>query len=177
MFLKKGNVLLFVDRNLGEKILADMEGKTVAEYTFKKTSQAVNMAQTFKMATSDGEMDIDPNLLFQRLTAILLSCRKNDVEIDLSGLFSFSLCPYPAALASSPSKMLIQPSKALILQSFEGSCKVQCPPSDPNIKYVIDGGFMLHSIVNWKQQKSFDQIANVTTQTLICKYPKCTVSL
>ena len=66
-------------KEVGEKILADMEGKTVAEYTFKKKSQAVNMAQSFKMASSDGEIDVDPNLLFQRLTAILLSCRKNDV--------------------------------------------------------------------------------------------------
>ena len=54
-------------------------------------------------------------------------------------------------------------------------CKVRCPPSDPNTKYVIDGGFMLHSIVNWKQKKSFDQIATVATLTLVHKYPKCTV--
>ena len=57
-------------------------------------------------------IDVDPALLFQRLTAVMLSPRNKD--IDLSDLFSFELSPYPASLAKSQNE-LHHPDKPALL--------------------------------------------------------------
>lgn len=52
---------------VGNVILAKMEGKTATEYTFRRNDQAVTLASV-KVA-----VQIDPQLLFQRLS----SCKGN----------------------------------------------------------------------------------------------------
>ena len=159
---------------VGRGILADMEGKVVSEYSFKKSNQVINMVQKIQLKTKDGDIDIDPNLLFQRLTAILLSSRKNNIDISLDNIFSYSLCPYPASLAASSRKMLTQTSKADILTSFKETCKVQ-NIIQSNTVHVIDGGYLMHAIVKWKKNSTFGQIAKSTCQSIIKDYPRCVV--
>ena len=103
---------------IDQNIIDDMQAKTVADYTLKKSLQAVNMSQRFRQSDKDGTVDVDPELLFQRLIAILLSSRQINTDVDLSNLFSCSLCPYPAALASSPLKMLEQREKSTLSKYY-----------------------------------------------------------
>ena len=52
---------------VGEKILNGMVGKSVAQYTFRKKDQAVTLGDSSAMMTKEGMIQIDPQLLFQRL--------------------------------------------------------------------------------------------------------------
>ena len=72
------------------------------DQTFEKGNiVTVNMAHKLNITSKCGEkVTIDPNLLFQRLTAIAANSKT-----DLEHIFSFELCPYPAALAKSPTEM------------------------------------------------------------------------
>ena len=57
---------------VGDMILTQMNGTTPAEYTFQKKNQVVTLG--LKSSVKDGDrIQIDPLLLFQRLTK-LLSC-------------------------------------------------------------------------------------------------------
>ena len=156
--------------SVGEKILADMKDRSVSDYSFKRKSQAVNLSEKIRFSGQNGPADVDPVLLFQRLTAILLSTRQNQTGIDLSGLFSYSLCPYPAALASSSSRMLL-PSKSKLMESLIQTCSINDLP-DGSYKYVNDGGHLMHTMVPWQKQKTFEEIANRCIEYVIKEYSR-----
>ena len=79
-------------KNVGKRILASMEGKTVAEYTFRKRYQAVTMNVKSTIKVHDEPVHVDPQLLFQRLVTV---GTKND---ELKDVFDYELCHYPPAL-------------------------------------------------------------------------------
>lgn len=84
-----------VDRakEVGETILKSMVGNNVQEYTFKKKNHLVTMGQK-KSIKVDGEpLQIDPQLLFQRLTTVAQNMTENVAE-----LFQFELCSQPSSL-------------------------------------------------------------------------------
>ena len=85
---------------LEKNVLKLMENKTAAEFSFKSSWKSVNMATKFKISSKHEEVFIDPNLLFQCLTAI----RKNS-KVSLDNLFKFEWSLFPAALAKSPTEM------------------------------------------------------------------------
>ena len=58
------------------------------------------MATKFKVSSEHEKVFIDPNLLFQRLTAM-----KKNRKVSLEHLFKFELSPFPAALTKSPAEM------------------------------------------------------------------------
>ena len=112
-----------------------MKFSTAADYTFKKRLQAVNMSHKFRLSGKDGHADIYPELLFQRLTATL---------------FSFSRCPYPAAFAFFVIKMHEQKQNSTLLTTLKNICTVEKTLfSLDAIKYVLDGGHVLHTVVPW----------------------------
>ena len=53
---------------VGTTILSSMKGKTVLEHSFKKNNHVVTMATKTTIKTDDALVQIDPLLLFQRLT-------------------------------------------------------------------------------------------------------------
>ena len=63
---------------VGSNILSDMLTKSVADYHFKTSLQAVNLVQQIPISDKDGSVSVVPKLLFQRLTAILLGGKNND---------------------------------------------------------------------------------------------------
>lgn len=82
-------------KDVGNAILTGMKGKTVAEYTFKRNNQAVTL-DTKSAVKIDGVMvQIDPQLLFQRLT---IAAKRTD---NLEEVFKYELCSYPPALFDS----------------------------------------------------------------------------
>ena len=71
-----------VDRakEVGETILKSMVANNVQEYTFKKKNDLVTMGQK-KSIKVDGEpLQINPQLLFQRLTAVAQDMTQNVAE-------------------------------------------------------------------------------------------------
>ena len=81
---------------VGVNSLSDLLTKSVADYHLKTSLQAVNLVQQICISDKDGSVLMDLNLLFQRLTAVLLRGKNNDNQINLSNLFSYPFCAYPA---------------------------------------------------------------------------------
>ena len=79
--------------------LSDTLTKGFAGYHFNSGLQVAKLVQTIRLSDKDGSVSVDSNLLFQHLTAILLSANNNDNQINLSNLFSYQLWGYPASLA------------------------------------------------------------------------------
>ena len=88
-------------KSVGEKILSPMNGKLATDYSFKRSAQAVTMASKSTVKIADDQVQVDPQLLFQRL---IIACDNSQLE----ELFQYELCTYPRALFDSPF-MLRQP--------------------------------------------------------------------
>ena len=81
---------------VGDMILTQMNGITPAEYTFQKKNQVVTLGLKSSSVKIDGDrIQIDPLLLFQRLTTVIQS--SDDLELA----FKHELCSYPPALFDS----------------------------------------------------------------------------
>ncbi|KAH3712649.1 hypothetical protein DPMN_072402 [Dreissena polymorpha] len=70
--------------------------KTVLEYSFKRTSQAVTLSSKSKVKVNGETVHIDPQLLFQRLTAAADRLYDSQEEI-----FKYELCSFPSSLFES----------------------------------------------------------------------------
>ena len=80
---------------VGKKVLASMAGKKVEDYTFRKSEQAITLASKSAIKINDERVEIDPQLLFQRL--ILTA----NVSEDLPSVFRYELSSFPASLFDS----------------------------------------------------------------------------
>ncbi len=77
-------------------ILQSSDGKTAAEYTFKKKDQAITPATMSSVKIGGDDTQIHPHLLFQRL----ITAAKTSGELEPT--FKYELCSYQAALFESP---------------------------------------------------------------------------
>ena len=75
----------------GKEIVASMVDQNVFEFSFQRKNQATNM-QTTSAVIGEETINIDPQVLFQRLIAI------KDHHDYSSELFEDELCGYPPAL-------------------------------------------------------------------------------
>ena len=93
-----------------------MKGKSATDYKFKRSSQAVTLAAKSSVRVESDTVQVDPQLLFQRL---IVACNRSD---DLQGLFRYELCSYPVALFDS-SLTLRKPQKPVLAVMLYGkSC-------------------------------------------------------
>ena len=98
--MANGNLNIDQAGETGENVLKLMKNQAVAEFLFKSSRKSITMATNFKPSSKLEEVFIDPNLLFQCLTAI----GKNS-KASLEHLFKFKLSPFTAPLAKSPITM------------------------------------------------------------------------
>ena len=66
-------MVLDIAEVVGRAILKDMEGKNVFEYVFKRSNQAVTLDCKCSIKVHGDVIQIDPQLLFQRLTLVAKS--------------------------------------------------------------------------------------------------------
>lgn len=87
------NVNVNDEKAVGSKIVEDMAGKSVAEYTPRKANQCILM--TSKCQSSDRkQLNIDPALLFQRLVTIARRTVSDEADY-----FKYDeLCSHPISL-------------------------------------------------------------------------------
>ena len=83
-------------KEVDQNILKTMTHKNTEEYTFKKDKQAVTMDTYMISEVIHKEIQIDPQLLFQRLVAV-----RNYANEDVDVLFKHELCVVPASLFES----------------------------------------------------------------------------
>ena len=103
-------------REIGVKIVESMAGKSTDEFTFRKANQAVTLGSRSTVKIKGEHVNIDPQLLFQRLLTVRERCD------DVTSLFQYELCTYPAALFES-SSLPLQPNKAVLADYLWKSMK------------------------------------------------------
>ena len=126
-------------REIGVKIVESMAGKSTDEFTSRKANQAVTLGSRSTVKIKGEHVNIDPQLLFQRLLTVRERCE------DVKSLFQYELYTYSAALFES-SSFPLQPNKAVpVLADYlwKSMQEEQRNPSG-DVQYVIDGGALLN---------------------------------
>ena len=155
---------------IGDMILTSMNGTTPAEYTFQKKNQAVTLGLKSSSVKIDGDrIQIDPLLLFQRLTTVMQS------SDDLESAFKHELCSYPSALFDS-SLLLREADKPALADAIWKTCECKVPAdiSEDGIQYVLDGGALLQRIP-WSRGSTYGDICHQYTEYVARKYKNAIV--
>ena len=82
-------------KDVGKAILSSIEGISAAEYTFKRKNQVVTLDSKCQVRIDGATIQIDPQLLFQRLT---IAAKATE---SLQEIFKYELCSHPPALFDS----------------------------------------------------------------------------
>ena len=124
----------------------------------------------------DGEdIQIDPQLLFQRLITVI-----NQSPDELESAFKYELCSYPSALFDS--SLLLREADKPALADHDAIWKI-CEThasannliiSWNNIQYVLDGGALLQRIP-WSRGSTYQDIFNQYTEYVARKYANAIV--
>ena len=109
-------------------------------------------------------IQIDPLLLFQRLTTVMQS--SDDLELA----FKHELCSYPPALFDS-SLLLHEADKPALADAiwkiYESGVSADIP--DDGIQYVLDGGALLQRIP-WSRGSTYGDICHQYTEYVARNY-------
>ena len=144
-----------------------MEGKTAAEYSFKRNKQAVTLDTKSAVKIDGIAVQIDPQLLFQRLT---IAARATD---NLEDVFKYELCSYPPALFDS-SLLLREPQKPVLANAIWALLTPGTPQTTGEIQYVLDGGALIQRIP-WARGATYREICSVYTTYVLKKYGEAVV--
>ena len=155
---------------VGDMILTEMNGTKPADYTFHKKNKAVILGLEQSSINIDGDkLQIDPLLLFQRLTTVMHS--SDDLELP----FKHELCSYPPALFDS-SLLLNEAGKPaladLMWKMSESGFSADIP--DNGSQYVLSTATThpsVHRICNYKYKNAvvvFDGYEYKTGMRLLC---------
>ena len=98
-------------KDIREKILSIMEGKTTHAYKFQKADQAVTSAFRSTVNASGKRIIVEPKLLFQRLLMV------RDHYQDGQSLFEYELCRNPVALFESTC-LPLHPKKSVLAKTL-----------------------------------------------------------
>lgn len=161
-------VNVFDAKSVGDKIIQSMEGTTVAAHSFQKKHQVVTMDVKSTVKVKGEEIQVDPQLLFQRLvTAGNKSC-------DLSDVFKHELCSFPTALFDSKTVMRLANKSSLANAIWTSLTVESTRPNKEEVKYVLDGGALLHRIP-WTKGNTWSDICSQYVHYVKSRYADATV--
>ena len=146
---------------VGTKILDKMEGKTPAEFSFKRSDQVVTLGSKNTVKINGENIQVDPQLLFQRLIVAAQT-------IDLSTALNYELCTFPPALFQSVG-ILLEATKSTLAESIWKMVQCQRIDIPKDIQYVLDGGSLLHRIP-WHKGTTFLDILKSYRNYVLDKY-------
>ena len=81
-------------KEMGDRILRSMVRNNVHEYSFQKKQQVLTLASKTAVQFKNGKVQVDQQLLFQRLSMIATSGRYDNPE----ALFKYKMSSSPTAL-------------------------------------------------------------------------------
>ena len=129
-------------KHVGEKILDKMFGKNVFSFSFSRKDTVTLLGQDKQARVDEEVVNINPQLLFQRLLAI--SNNPTD-EHDLDHFLLYKLCVHPAALLNE-SVMMRKATKSQLADAIAQICpSLEYTNTEPAFT-VFDGGSLLHRI-------------------------------
>ena len=154
-------------KDVGKAILSSMEGKTAAEYRFKRDQQVITLVMKSAVKIDGVAVQIDPQLLFQQLT---IAARATD---NLKDVFQYELCSYPPALFDS-TLLLQEPQKPVLANAIWDLLKPDTTEIADEVQYVLDGGTLLQRIP-WAKGATYKEICSHYTEYVSKKYGKAVV--
>ncbi|XP_073237351.1 uncharacterized protein [Porites lutea] len=123
------------------KILDSLTGKNAHEYTFRKKDQVVTLACKTAVRLNDGDVQVDPQLMFQRLSIVATTGGFKSPQ----QFFEHEMCSFPASLFEA-SLLPLKASKPVLADAIWSMTKESQTANDPggSAYFVIDGGALLH---------------------------------
>ena len=107
-----------------------MDGKTAAEYTFKTKNQAVTLNTRSSVKIDGDEVQVDPQLLFQRLITVA------QTSDELESAFKYELCSHPALFDAL--LMLREPHKPALADAIRDLLPPDVPEIPADVQYILD---------------------------------------
>ena len=138
-------------KEIGIKILYEMNGKTPLNHTFRKKDQAITLSVKTAVMVHNDYIQVDPELMFQRLASF--AAKSPD---QLEKAFGYELCSYPPALFDS-SLFLREAQKHQLSDTIWSMIKHPETNLPDDVQYVLDGGALIHKIP-WELGSSFRSI-------------------
>ena len=133
---------------IGSMIIAKMEGLKPSEHSFKRKDQSVTFAAKMAVKIDGDRVQVDPQLLFQRLS--------NVAACDLETALKYELYSFPPALFESPN-LLLEAQKSSLADTILDLATIVNANLPTGARMVLDGGALLHRIP-WNRRVSFDSI-------------------
>ena len=163
------NVNVDAAAEVGTKVLESMTGKSVCSYSFSRCAQAITMASKSSLTIGNESVQVDPQLLFQRL---ILAC--NSAE-ELTSVFQYELASYPTALFESP--LMMNPAQKPGLADAIWSTLSPGAKTGPTtqVHYVLDGGALLHRVPWPRGNGTYRDVLAAYTSYVSRKYRRPTV--
>ncbi len=150
-------------KEIGAKIIEDMIGKCIDTYSFKRKAQIVPMNSRASLDIEGDAVQVDPELLFQRLLATVPSSQ------DLTDLFTFEICSYPPALFDN-NALPREATKSVLADQLWLMTKDVNTSNPPQLaSTVLDGGALLHKVV-WARGKTYEELCSAYVDHIENKY-------
>ena len=127
----------------GQEVVKNLPNNDAFSYSFKRSNQVITMQSKTSVKIGNETIVVDPQLLFQRLTTVATR-----MDEDISTMFEYELCTFPAAIFDNnglPREALKPPLADAIWRL--GNCAYQESSMPSSVKYVLDGGSLLHRIL------------------------------
>ena len=147
-----------------------MVGKNAHDYSFRKKDQVVTLACKTAVRLSEGNIQVDPQLLFQRLSFVATGGQYDNPQ----SFFKFEMCSYPPALFDS-SLLPRKANKPVLADAIWTRTKnEQTTKPTGKVHYVLDGGALLHRIP-WPRGLTYTEILSLYVQHVTQRYNQATV--
>jgi hypothetical protein len=156
-------------KDIGESIINSMCGQCVSSISFQRKRQAITLASKTSLKIDDECVQIDPQLLFQRLSLIATNGSKGNP----SSYFEYELCTHPPALFDN-SSLPWEANKPALADALWKLIQNEDAVLPDSVHYVLDGGALLHR-VPWQRGETFANVCQRYVKYCISKYGKATV--
>ncbi|KAJ8678207.1 hypothetical protein QAD02_013994 [Eretmocerus hayati] len=132
---------------VGTKLLTGTFGKKFGDIKLQRKTRVISLASAQSSITVDNDsIRIDPTLLFQRLSLLV------ENRDDMKEYLKLELAPYPKSLFDQDG--MVKTPKSKFMDHFT---PLSGKPNIAGLKYVVDGGFLLHRVV-WSCNELVDDI-------------------
>ena len=120
--------------NVGRKIVQSMKDQEIGDFVFKRSNQVVTFTSKIGAKVGDETISVDPQLLFQRLTAV-----GNLLMEDTGNMFSYELSTFPSSLFE-PSGMPREANKPTLGDCIWNIGDCSCISLPSACLFVLDEG-------------------------------------
>ena len=154
---------------IGDKIMNSMTNQSVIHYTFKRKDQATTLLKaSSSVRVGDDQVQIDPELLFQRLIVTPKSAEEKEE------MFRFELCTHPTSLFDEK-LMLREAQKSVLGDALWSQLESGTTESLGEVQYVLDGGSLLHRIPWPRGSPTYREICMLYCDYVTRKYGQAIV--